>query len=162
MLAQQVATVERLNGGNVVLGTGLGGNRREFEEFGEQFDERRRARLLDEGLELVRKLWPGPLWVGGNSEAALRRASRWDGWLPNTLEPNGVTMTAAELAARLDTIERRPGFVVAATGQTAAGDTSHAGAYAEAGATWWLENFHDRRGRLDEALARIESGPPRA
>src|ERR687885_712703 len=67
VVAQQVETVERLNGGNVVLGAGLGGNRKEFEQFGEDFDDHRRARRLDAGLDLVRSLWDGPMWIGGNS-----------------------------------------------------------------------------------------------
>lgn len=157
VVAQQVETVERLNGGNVVLGAGLGGNRREFEEFGEDFDEHHRARLLDDGLETVRRLWPGPIWIGGNSDAALDRAVRWDGWIPNTVEPGGGTMAPDELAARLARIERRERFEVAATGAT--GQAGDASGYAAAGATWWLENFHDRRGTLADTLARVERGP---
>jgi hypothetical protein len=34
-------------------------------------------------------------------------------------------------------------------------------AYAQAGATWWLENLHDKRGAFDEVLALVRSGPPR-
>lgn len=33
-------------------------------------------------------------------------------------------------------------------------------AYAEAGATWWLEHLHGRRGAYEELLARVEAGPP--
>src|ERR671934_576250 len=82
VVAQQVETVERLNGGNVVLGAGLGGNRKEFEEFGEDFDEHRRARLLDERLDVVRSLWPGPIWIGGDSAPAPPRAPRRGGGVP--------------------------------------------------------------------------------
>jgi alkanesulfonate monooxygenase SsuD/methylene tetrahydromethanopterin reductase-like flavin-dependent oxidoreductase (luciferase family) len=159
VVAQQVETVERLNGGNVVLGAGLGGNRREFEEFGEDFDERRRARLLDDGLERVRTLWRGPIWIGGNSVPAVNRAARWDGWIPNTVDPSGKTMEPAELAAKADRLPRRAGFDVAATGYTADPQSERPRTYADAGATWWLENFHDRRGGLDDTLARIAAGP---
>ena len=38
VLAVQVATLDELCGGRAVLGAGIGGNRREFEEFGESFD----------------------------------------------------------------------------------------------------------------------------
>jgi hypothetical protein len=34
------------------------------------------------------------------------------------------------------------------------------GAYAQAGATWWLENLHDKRGGVDEILALVQQGPP--
>ena len=88
VVAQQVGTLDRLNGGPVVLGAGLGGNEKEFTAFGEDFDPHRRAKLLDDGLELVRKLWQGPIWIGGNSAPALRRASRWDGWIANSVIPD--------------------------------------------------------------------------
>ncbi len=51
VLALQVATLDELSGGRAVLGAGLGGNRKEFEEFGESFDTERRWTLLEEGLE---------------------------------------------------------------------------------------------------------------
>jgi alkanesulfonate monooxygenase SsuD/methylene tetrahydromethanopterin reductase-like flavin-dependent oxidoreductase (luciferase family) len=76
VVAEQLSTLERLNGGRVVLGAGLGGNEKEFTEFGDDFDPHRRAKLLDEGLALIRDLWQGPIWVGGNSRPALRRAAR--------------------------------------------------------------------------------------
>jgi alkanesulfonate monooxygenase SsuD/methylene tetrahydromethanopterin reductase-like flavin-dependent oxidoreductase (luciferase family) len=160
VVAQQLATLERLNGGRVVLGAGLGGNEREFTTFGEDFDPRRRARLLDEGLERVRELWDGPIWIGGNSGPALRRAGRWDGWIPNSLEPHRVTMSADQLAEKVGRIGRGDGFEVAFNGYSEPGES--VGAYAAAGATWWLENLHDLRGDADASLARIEAGPPAA
>jgi alkanesulfonate monooxygenase SsuD/methylene tetrahydromethanopterin reductase-like flavin-dependent oxidoreductase (luciferase family) len=156
VVAEQAATLERLNGGSVILGVGLGGNRAEFERFGEDFDEHRRARLLDDGLELVRELWDGPIWVGGNSRAARARASRFDGWIPNSADPRKEAMPAAELAAKVATLERRGD--VAYTGNSEPGGSVHA--YAEAGATWWFENVHDLRGTLDDTLARVGAGPP--
>jgi len=160
VLAEQVATLERLNGGRVVLGAGLGGNEQEFTAFGEDADPRRRAKLLDDGLDLVRSRWDGPIWVGGNSGPALRRAGRWDGWLPNSLEPHRVTMDADELAAKVAAIGRGPGFDVAFNGYSEPGE--RVGAYADAGATWWLENLHDLRGEPEALIGRIEAGPPAA
>jgi alkanesulfonate monooxygenase SsuD/methylene tetrahydromethanopterin reductase-like flavin-dependent oxidoreductase (luciferase family) len=158
VVAEQAATLERLYGGSVVLGVGLGGNRAEFERFGEDFDEHRRARLLDDGLELVRELWDGPIWVGGNSRAARARASRFDGWIPNSADPRKETMPAAELAEKVATLDRRRD--VAYTGNSEPGSSVRT--YAEAGATWWFENFHDLRGTLDDTLARVAAGPPAA
>ena len=160
VVAQQLATLERLNGGRVVLGAGLGGNEREFAEFGESFDPHVRATLLDDGLELVRRLWDGPIWIGGLSHPALRRAARWDGWIPNSLEPHGMTMSADELAAGADEIGRGDDFDIAFNGYSEAGESVRA--YARAGATWWLENVHDLRGDVDALVARIEAGPPTA
>ena len=160
VVAEQLGTLERLNGGRVVLGAGLGGNEQEFTAFGEDADPHARARLLDDGLELVRGLWAGPIWVGGNSGPALRRAARWDGWLPNSLEPHRISMTADELAAKVARIGRGDGFEVAFNGYSEAGED--VAAYAEAGATWWFENLHDMRGDPDALIARIDAGPPSA
>ena len=158
VLAQQLATLEQLNGGRVVLGAGLGGNEKEFTAFGEDFDPHRRAKRLDDGLALVRELWEGPIWVGGHSRAALRRAARWDGWIPNSLEPHGMTMTAGELAEKIATIGRGDDFEIAFNGYSEPGESVRV--YAEAGATWWLENLHDLRGDVETLLARVEAGPP--
>jgi alkanesulfonate monooxygenase SsuD/methylene tetrahydromethanopterin reductase-like flavin-dependent oxidoreductase (luciferase family) len=158
VVAQQAATLERLNGGRVVLGAGLGGNEREFTEFGESFDPHVRAKLLDEGLEVVRRLWDGPIWIGGQSGPALRRASRWDGWIPNSLEPHRMTMSAKELADNVRGIGRAGDFDVAFNGYSEVG--ARVRAYAEAGATWWLENVHDMRGDVDTLIERIAAGPP--
>jgi alkanesulfonate monooxygenase SsuD/methylene tetrahydromethanopterin reductase-like flavin-dependent oxidoreductase (luciferase family) len=159
VVAQQVATLERLNGGRVVLGAGLGGNEKEFTAFGEDFDPHRRARLLDDGLRVVRELWDGPVWIGGQSGPALRRAARWDGWIPNSLEPHRVTMTGDELAEKVRAIGRGDDFEVAFNGYSEAGES--VSEYADAGATWWLESLHDLRGDVDALVARIEAGPPR-
>jgi alkanesulfonate monooxygenase SsuD/methylene tetrahydromethanopterin reductase-like flavin-dependent oxidoreductase (luciferase family) len=158
VVAEQVSTLERLNGGRVVLGAGLGGNEREFTEFGEDFDARGRARLLDDGLELVRRLWDGPIWVGGNAAPALRRAARFDGWIPNSLEPHRVTMAPDELAREAARIGRDDGFDVAFNGYSGPRDPQHAD-YAEAGATWWLENLHDRRAPFEALIDRVGAGP---
>lgn len=160
VVAQQVATLERLNGGRVVLGAGLGGNEKEFTEFGDDFDPHRRAKRLDDGLRLIRELWDGPIWVGGQSGRALRRAARWDGWIPNSIEPHRVTMSAAELADKVRSIAPGDNFEVAFNGYSEAGESVRE--YASAGATWWLESVHDLRGDADAIVARIEAGPPNA
>jgi len=158
VLAQQLETLQRLNGGHVILGAGLGGNEREFTEFGEDFDERKRARLLDRGLGRVRRLWNGPIWIGGNGSAALRRASRWDGWIPNSIEPHRITMKAHELAEKVERIGRSDAFDVAFNGYSNPGDNVRD--YSEAGATWWFENVHDLRGDVETLVARVAAGPP--
>jgi len=160
VVAQQLATLEGLNRGRVVFGAGLGGNEREFTEFGESFDPHVRAKLLDEGLDLVGRFWDGPIWIGGNTGPALRRAARWDGWIPNSLEPHRMTMSAKELADKVRTIGRPDDFDVAFNGYSEVGESVLP--YADAGATWWLENVHDLRGDVDTLIARIGAGPPSA
>jgi alkanesulfonate monooxygenase SsuD/methylene tetrahydromethanopterin reductase-like flavin-dependent oxidoreductase (luciferase family) len=185
VLAQQVATLDVLSGGRVVFGAGLGGAASEFGRFGEPEDPKVRAELLDEGLDLLRRLWAGeevrrrgphyvvdgvtlaptplqervPIWIGGNRPASLRRAARWDGWLADN---SGMGMLApADLEGGIEAIRSarssEEAFDVAVLGQADQGDPA---AYERAGATWWLENLHDRRGTLAELTALVEAGPP--
>ena len=187
VLAQQVATLDVLSGGRVVFGAGLGGAESEFGRFGEPVDTRVRAEMLDEGLDLLRRFWAGeevqhrgahyvvdgvtlaplpvqkrvPVWIGGNRAASLRRAARWDGWLADSADPTGMTVSPGELERSIETIRSartsREPFDVGVLGRS---DGSEPASYAEAGATWWVENVHDRRGPLDEMRALVEAGPP--
>jgi Luciferase-like monooxygenase len=159
VVAQQAASVEALNGGPVILGAGLGGNEKEFTRFGEDPDPHRRARLLDDGLRLVRELWPGPVWIGGNGGPALRRAACWDGWLPNSVARDEIAMSPDELARNVEAIGPGAGFDVAFNGYSSPEESALHAEYAAAGATWWLENLHDRRFDADGVLARVLAGP---
>jgi alkanesulfonate monooxygenase SsuD/methylene tetrahydromethanopterin reductase-like flavin-dependent oxidoreductase (luciferase family) len=161
VVAQQVASLEALNGGRVVLGAGLGGNEKEFTQFGEDPDLHRRARLLDSGLRIVRDMWSGPIWIGGNSGPALRRAARWDGWVANSVAIDGMTMSPDELGRSVETIGRGAGFDVACNGYSSPSDAELCADYAAAGATWWFENLHERRFGVDDILARVRAGPAR-
>jgi alkanesulfonate monooxygenase SsuD/methylene tetrahydromethanopterin reductase-like flavin-dependent oxidoreductase (luciferase family) len=159
VLALQVATLDELSEGRALLGAGLGGNRREFEEFGESFEPERRWQLLEEGLALVRELWAGPLgprdipiWIGGNSHRARRLAAAYDGWIPDSTTPSEMSMAPDEI--RLNGVGD-----VAVTGYSHAGRRELHERYELAGATWWLESLHDRRGSYEEMLARVAAGP---
>ncbi|HLK46364.1 MAG TPA: LLM class flavin-dependent oxidoreductase, partial [Acidimicrobiales bacterium] len=57
VLAHHVATLDMLSGGRVVFGAGLGGIVSEFESFGEDAAPTVRAERLDEGLDVLRRLW---------------------------------------------------------------------------------------------------------
>lgn len=121
LVAKQAAEIDRLSGGRLRLGVGLGWNAVEYEALGMQFNNR--GRRLEEQIDLLRKLWSDtaityhgkwhtvtdaginplpekksiPIWVGGTADAALRRAARiGDGWFP--LTPPGAN--AAELVQR--------------------------------------------------------------
>lgn len=158
VLALQVATLDELSGGRAVLGAGLGGNRKEFEEFGESFETERRWQLLEDGLELIRELWAGPLgpreipiWIGGNSPRACRLASQYDAWLPDSTSLEEMTMSPDDVR---DATQNDIGVM----GYSEAGQHDLHESYAQAGTTWWLEHVHDRRGNLDELLARVSAG----
>ena len=52
-------------------------------------------------------------------------------------------------------------FEVAIAGHSSQGERGIFTEYAEAGATWWLENLHGYRGSIEEMLALAKKGPPR-
>lgn len=197
VLANMLATLDVGSGGRVILGVGLGGVSREFAAFGEPEDLRTRAEMTDEALEVITRLWAGekvthqgrhytvrditlaplpvqrpriPIWIGGMSEGALRRAARWDGWLASAATQE-VTMShdPAALAAvveRLHLYRREAGrtsepFDVAVDGYTGPSDRTLVAEYAAAGATWWLESLHGMRGTTAEQFARVAAGPAR-
>ena len=185
VLAHEIATLDRLSDGRVIFGAGLGGAPREFAKFGEPSDAKVRAAMLDEGLDVMRKLWSGqqvthhgvhytvegvtfaptpmqkhvPIWIGGNRPASLRRAARWDGWLADSAAPTGVTLSPDDVAESIAEIGRGDdGFDVAVLGESQRAEPA---AYEPAGATWWLENLHDKRGSVDDVVALVAAGPPR-
>ncbi len=59
VLAHELATLDVLSAGRVIFGAGLGGSESEFGKFGEPTDARVRAAMLDEGLDVIRRLWSG-------------------------------------------------------------------------------------------------------
>ncbi len=105
MAAKQISTAAVVSNNRVTLTIGMGWSADEFKLMGQQFE--RRGRRADEMVEIMRKLWTGewvehhgefydfeplemtpapteyiPIWVGGISRFALKRAARLgDGWL---------------------------------------------------------------------------------
>lgn len=90
LVARMAANLNQLSGGRLVLGVGVGWARQEFEALGVPFE--RRGALTDDHLSAIRAAWDDtddyragqiPLWVGGNSDAGIRRAVRLgDAWHP--------------------------------------------------------------------------------
>ena len=108
LAAKSVMSLDVLSGGRVILGVAAGYLKPEFAALGVDFDERNA--LTDEAIEVMRALWTQdevayeglhfrsrgtamrprpaqrphpPIWIGGNSAAAIRRAvERGDGWVP--------------------------------------------------------------------------------
>lgn len=90
LVARMAANLNQLSGGRLVLGVAAGWARQEFEALGVAFEQR--GRLTDDHLAAIRAAWDDaddyrsgriPIWVGGNSEAGMRRAVRLgDAWHP--------------------------------------------------------------------------------
>jgi probable F420-dependent oxidoreductase len=133
-LAKELATLQNLSDGRLILGAGVGWLEAEFAALGVPFNER--GRRLDEGLAMMRAVWtqdpvtfhsrsipaviegmtmtpmpvrPIPLWLGGSSDAALRRTIRIaDGWHGSGLTP----ADAAPIVRRLRTERPGPDFTI--------------------------------------------------
>jgi probable F420-dependent oxidoreductase len=191
VLAQTMASLDLLSSGRLIFGVGLGAMPEEFSSFGESGDFRQRAEMTDEGLDLLQRFFSGealdfqgeyytargvtfsplplqrpriPIWIGGESKPAMRRAARWDGWIIGGTDENGnVTRTPEQLAGQIEAIHQHRSsstpFDVAMTGTSEPGQGEHPQAYARAGLTWWLESLHGYRGSMDEMLRRVKAGP---
>jgi probable F420-dependent oxidoreductase len=123
-VAKTVATAAALSRGRVVLGVGAGWMREEFEGMEQVFE--RRGRRMDEMIAVMRSLWetegyvehhgeffdfgrvemrpappgPVPIWVGGVSAAAQRRAARLaDGWISDLHTSEELAGIVARLRA---------------------------------------------------------------
>ena len=146
LLAKSVATVDRLSGGRFTMVAGTGYLRSEFSALGRPFENRNE--LFDEAIAVIRSVYRSdefaftgqdfaavgvvqdappiqlphpPIWIGGSSRAARRRAARYgDGWAPLRTTPEfarvvrtGQLATMAEIAAAIDDLRQ----LVAAEGR---------------------------------------------
>jgi alkanesulfonate monooxygenase SsuD/methylene tetrahydromethanopterin reductase-like flavin-dependent oxidoreductase (luciferase family) len=137
-VAKQAATLQSMTQGRVILGVGVGSHQGEYEQAG--IDYRTRGRQLDAGIIELRRSWatgagvatgstgsgaavedryrqlpeppPVPVWVGGSSEAALRRAATLaDGWMPLFLDPTAYEQAVERLAKEIERAGRPEGSV---------------------------------------------------
>ncbi len=168
-VARETVTLDRLSEGRLTLGVGLGveGNG-ELEPFGEETDPRKRAELLDSGLDRLTSFWAGefeptpvqapriPVWVAGRWKSRrrpLERAARWDGFFPIGLpDPDALATIAAEVAELRGDSQGEFDLVV----EIAPGDA--ASPWEAAGATWVLTSF-DASPRLREVQAAVDAAP---
>lgn len=142
VLAKEVASLDRLSGGRVDLGIGVGWMREEFDAIGVPF-ERRGART-DEYVEVMRRLWREPstafsgeftnfadlnsypkpagpdgvpIHIGGHSDAAARRAGRiGDGFFPGRGEGTGLEGLVATMRAAATEAGRDPDAIEITSG----------------------------------------------
>ncbi|UUO03648.1 TIGR03619 family F420-dependent LLM class oxidoreductase [Mycolicibacterium novocastrense] len=128
--AKAIGTAAVLAGGRLELGIGVGWCEEEFTLMGQQFA--RRGKRTDEMLELMKELWkpgwtefdgefyqtpklemeptppPIPVYVGGLSDIALRRAARHDGWIGDLI----TTDRALERVAKLRELRAEKGLTM--------------------------------------------------
>lgn len=129
-LAKTLSTIDVLSGGRLDLAVGVGHAAAEFEVLRIPFGER--GAITDETLEAMVELWSSdepffdgryfrieglafepkpvqrprpPIYIGGNSRPALRRAARYDGW-----EPNPTSFDIEEVPPLIDYIRSQPEF----------------------------------------------------
>jgi probable F420-dependent oxidoreductase len=157
-LAKELATLQNLSNGRLILGAGVGWLEAEFDALGVPFAER--GRRMDEGIAMMKAVWsqdpvsfpakwipsklenmstqplpakPIPIWIGGSSGPAVKRALRNDGW-------HGSRVAADQAAGWVKRLRaERPGedFTIsvrlACNASTVAGAVDTLKAYADAG-----------------------------
>jgi alkanesulfonate monooxygenase SsuD/methylene tetrahydromethanopterin reductase-like flavin-dependent oxidoreductase (luciferase family) len=188
-VARETATLDRLSGGRLTLGVGLGSDEfgSEYSITGEELDDRRRARMLDESLEILAAAWSGepvyhrgehytvdgmrflprpvqrpgvPVWVAGfyGKPRPLRRAARHQGFFPVNLEhPDQL----AEIVADLTALRAEEGSDPTEPYDVVAAlpPGSDPTPYAAAGATWSLVGFPADSVSVDQVRGVIRDGP---
>ncbi|WP_370971149.1 LLM class flavin-dependent oxidoreductase [Amycolatopsis sp. cg9] len=181
-LARETATLDRLGGGRLTLGVGLGSDRfaGEFSRTGEECDDRVRAGMLDEALDVLAAAWSGdvvhhhgehytvdgirflptpvrriPVWAAGfpGKLRPMRRAARLDGYFPVNLDSAD---RFAEAVAGVEALRTGTGpfdyVAEVRPGQDGA-------PYARAGATWLLTGFDPESLSVDRVRGVLRDGP---
>lgn len=133
-IAKYVATLDQISRGRVILGVGVGNVKDEFDVLGIPWEKR--GAITDEALDVIRALWTQheaqhagnrwqfssihtspkpyrdrrvPIWVGGMSAAASKRAIRvGDGWHPTGITPSELKEQCAEIRALAEAAGRDP------------------------------------------------------
>jgi len=129
LLAKQVSTLDQISGGRFILGVGIGAYREEFAGVHPRWKDKSRARIMDESLQCLRKLFtddnvsfsgeffqfenlrvypkpiqkPFPIYIGGNSEKGMERAAKYGtGWIPACLSPQAIKDRLTRMVSYLE------------------------------------------------------------
>jgi alkanesulfonate monooxygenase SsuD/methylene tetrahydromethanopterin reductase-like flavin-dependent oxidoreductase (luciferase family) len=181
IVARQAVSLDRLSEGRLVMGLGLGVDTSgELSRFGELTDQRERGDLLDEGAELLVRLWSGevvdhrgryfradgvrflpravqeprvPVWPAsrGRARRPLRRAARYEGTFV-------IEVDTAELEEAVEVVRHERGSLDGF--EVAVRDIDHPDpdATQRAGATWTMTST-DPDAALDDVRSWIDAGP---
>ena len=157
-LAKELATLQNLSGGRLILGAGVGWLEPEFDALGVPFKQR--GRRMDEGIAMMRAVWtqdpvsfdskwipakiqamrsqplpvaPIPIWIGGSSDAAIRRALRLDGWHGSRVSPEQAAGVVRRLRAERPGEDFTISIRVNCNAQNVTGMRDALSAYSDAG-----------------------------
>jgi len=131
LMARSIASLDRLSGGRMIVGMGAGYLEAEFDVLGADFASR--GKRFDEALAAMADAWSGetvdrpdgfypaqghtmlpmpsqrpgpPVWIGGNSKAAKRRAAvSCDGWIPMAAGPTLASITGTSTLTSLEQLK---------------------------------------------------------
>jgi probable F420-dependent oxidoreductase len=179
-LAKELATLQNLSNGRLILGAGVGWLEAEFDALGVPFKER--GRRMDEGIAMMRAVWsqdpvsfdakwipakidtmrtqpqpttPIPIWIGGSSDAAIKRALRLDGWHGSRVSPDQATQMVKRLRAERPDEAFTISLRINCNANTVAGLRDTLSAYADAGVQHVMGAPEDRD--IDAYLATAEA-----
>ncbi|MBV9863275.1 MAG: LLM class flavin-dependent oxidoreductase [Alphaproteobacteria bacterium] len=186
VLAQQVATLDQISEGRLILGVGIASDvpniRAEFGAAGVPFDKR--VGVMLEGLRLCRALWSGkpvdwhgrwtveqgvlgplpcrpggpPIWIGGMVRAALERVGRhFSGWFPNAPDAAGWGRQWAEVQDFARQAGRDPAILTGAMYLTLALDDD--AARADRRLNQFLQTYYGRPAAEMRARQACYAGP---
>jgi alkanesulfonate monooxygenase SsuD/methylene tetrahydromethanopterin reductase-like flavin-dependent oxidoreductase (luciferase family) len=187
-LARETATLDRLSGGRLTLGVGLGRDRYggELSKTGEQLDDRLRGHMLDESLLILRAAWSGEPVHHHGEQYTVDNIQ----FLPRPLQRPGVPVWVAGYPANIRPLRRaarHDGFFPVnlrhpdqlaelvntltdlREDPTAPYDIAVAlppgvdpAPYGRAGATWWMTEFQPESVRLDTVRGVLHDGPAKS
>jgi probable F420-dependent oxidoreductase len=179
-LAKELATLQNLSGGRLILGAGVGWLEAEFDALGVPFRER--GRRMDEGIAMMRAVWsqdpvtfdaqwiparidtmrsqpqpiaPIPIWIGGSSDAAIRRALRLDGWHGSRVAPDQAATVVKRLRAERPDTDFTISLRVSCNADNVAGMRDTLSIYRDAGVQHVMAAPEDRD--IDTYLVTVEA-----
>ena len=188
VVGRQAVTLDRLTGGRLILGVGIGYPPEvEFGTFGDPTDARMRADMLDEGLSIITGMWGAeavefagdhytvhrnrfepspvqvpriPIWVAGGlpNLRPFRRAARFDGVYP--IRSDMRDLTPEEVANVVEYVRRHRDTDAAFDVVVGGPIDGDLAPFQRAGVTWYLTGPSPGGESFDDTLAWIGQGPP--